>query len=196
MKNFIKLLLKLRVKQVIINLIRLFKKFMLYAKPGVFAESEEYNVIDAVSCGGVVIFKGKILLLYKNQNGRYMGWVMPKGTVEPGETFKETALREVKEESDVDAKIIKYIGKTQYTFRGTEDIINKTVHWYFMTANSFHYKPQVEEFFADAGFYKQHEAYYLLKFHDEKQIMRRAYLEYLDMRNKENSIRYFKRDIY
>lgn len=173
-----------------------FKKFMLYAKPGVFAESEEYNVIDAVSCGGVVIFKGKILLLYKNQNGRYMGWVMPKGTVEPGETFKETALREVKEESDVDAKIIKYIGKTQYTFRGTEDIINKTVHWYFMTANSFHYKPQAEEFFADAGFYKQHEAYYLLKFHDEKQIMRRAYLEYLDMRNKENSIRYFKRDIY
>lgn len=169
---------------------------MLYANPVVFAESEEYNVIDAVSCGGVVIFKGKILLLYKNQNGRYMGWVMPKGTVEPGETFKETALREVKEESDVDAKIIKYIGKTQYTFRGTEDIINKTVHWYFMTANSFHYKPQAEEFFADAGFYKQHEAYYLLKFHDEKQIMRRAYLEYLDMRNKENSIRYFKREIY
>ena len=38
-------------------------------------------MIEAVSCGGVVIYKWKILLLYKNQNGRYMGWVLPKGTV-------------------------------------------------------------------------------------------------------------------
>ncbi len=162
----------------------------------VFIVMEEYNVIDAVSCGGVVIFRGKILLLYKNQNGRYMGWVLPKGTVEPGESFKETALREVKEETDADARIIKYIGKTQYTFMGSDDIVNKTVHWYFMMANSYHYKPQAEEFFADAGFYKQHEAYYLLKFHDEKQIMQRAYAEYLDMKHKETSVRYFKKNIY
>ena len=56
-------------------------------------------MIEAVSCGGVVIYKWKILLLYKNQNGRYMGWVLPKGTVEEGETYRQTALREVKEES-------------------------------------------------------------------------------------------------
>ena len=54
-------------------------------------------MIEAVSCGGVVIYKWKILLLYKNQNGRYMGWVLPKGTVEEGETYRQTALREVKE---------------------------------------------------------------------------------------------------
>ncbi len=35
-------------------------------------------MIEAVSCGGVVIYKWKILLLYKNQNGRYMGWVLPR----------------------------------------------------------------------------------------------------------------------
>ena len=48
-------------------------------------------MIEAVSCGGVVIYKWKILLLYKNQNGRYMGWVLPKGTVEEGETYRQTA---------------------------------------------------------------------------------------------------------
>lgn len=53
-------------------------------------------MIEAVSCGGIVIYKWKILLLYKNQNGRYMGWVLPKGTVEEGETYRQTALREVK----------------------------------------------------------------------------------------------------
>ena len=56
-------------------------------------------MIEATSCGGVVIFRGKILLLYKNYKNKYEGWVLPKGTVEPGEEYKQTALREVKEET-------------------------------------------------------------------------------------------------
>jgi ADP-ribose pyrophosphatase YjhB (NUDIX family) len=137
------------------------------------------NNKEIVSCGGVVIHKNKVLALYKNQNGRYMGWVMPKGNIEPSETYKQAALREVKEESGVSARIVKYLGKTNYSFRTHEgEIISKTVHWYLMTTNSFYCRPQAEEFFADVGFYKQHEAYHLLKFHDERQIMRRAFSEY------------------
>ena len=143
---------------------------------------------EAVSCGGVVIHDGKVLLLYKNQNGRYMGWVLPKGTVESGETYQQTALREVKEETNSDAEIVKYIGKTQYTFRGNEDIVSKTVHWYLMVTDSFDCKPQAEEFFVDAGFYKQHEASYLLKFHDEKQMMRRAFMEYNQLQTRKQYI--------
>ena len=143
---------------------------------------------EAGSCGGVVIHDGKVLLLYKNQNGRYMGWVLPKGTVEPGETYQQTALREVKEETNSDAEIVKYIGKTQYTFRGNEDIVSKTVHWYLMVTDSFDCKPQAEEFFVDAGFYKQHEASYLLKFHDEKQMMRRAFMEYNQLQTRKQYI--------
>ena len=143
---------------------------------------------EAVSCVGVVIHDGKVLLLYKNQNGRYMGWVLPKGTVEPGETYQQTALREVKEETNSDAEIVKYIGKTQYTFRGNEDIVSKTVHWYLMVTDSFDCKPQAEEFFVDAGFYKQHEASYLLKFHDEKQMMRRAFMEYNQLQTRKQYI--------
>ncbi|MCL2223486.1 MAG: NUDIX hydrolase [Defluviitaleaceae bacterium] len=135
---------------------------------------------NIVSCGGVVIYKNRVLVLYKNQNGRHLGWVMPKGNIEQDETHKQTALREVKEESGVSARILKYLGKTQYSFKGNpeQELISKTVHWYLMTTNSFYCKPQAEEFFADAGFYKQHEAYHLLKFHDERQIMRRAFTEY------------------
>ena len=43
-------------------------------------------MIEATSCGGVVIYRGKILALYKSYKNRYEGWVLPKGTVEPGET--------------------------------------------------------------------------------------------------------------
>ena len=73
-------------------------------------------MIEATSCGGVVIFRGKILLLYKNYRNKYEGWVLPKGTVEEGEQHNETALREVKEETGVSAQIIKYVGKSNYTF--------------------------------------------------------------------------------
>lgn len=68
-------------------------------------------MIEATSCGGVVIFRGKILVLYKNYKNKYEGWVLPKGTVEAGEDYKTTALREVKEEAGVSASIIKYVAR-------------------------------------------------------------------------------------
>ena len=145
--------------------------------------------ISTVSCGGVVIYRGKVLLLYKNRHGKYNGWVLPKGSLEQDETHKAAALREVKEESGVTAKAIKYLGKTEYSFYSScaadRQKISKTVHWYLMTTGSFYCKPQAEEFFADVGFYKQHEAYHLLKFHDERQIMRRAFVEYGVLREPE-----------
>ena len=139
-------------------------------------------MIEATSCGGVVIFRGKVLLLYKNYKNKYEGWVLPKGTVEEGEEYKETAIREVKEETGVSASIIKYIGRSQYSFSTSIDVVSKDVHWYLMMADSQYSKPQREEYFVDSGFYKYHEAIHLLKFSNEKQILEKAYNEYLDLK--------------
>ena len=139
-------------------------------------------MIEAISCGGVVIFRGKILLLYKNYRNRYEGWVLPKGTVEEGEEYNETALREVREETGVSANIIKYVGKSQYSFNTPDDIVIKDVHWYLMMADSYYSKPQREECFEDSGYYKYHEAYHLLKFSNEKQMLEKAYGEYIDLK--------------
>ncbi len=139
-------------------------------------------MIKTVSCGGVVIYKGKILLLYKDYKQKYVGWVLPKGTVEPGENHQMTALREVKEETGVEASIVKYIDSSQYTFKGREDVIHKTVHWYLMTTDSFYCKPQREEYFIDAGYYKYYEGYHLLKFNDERQVLKKAYDLYNELR--------------
>lgn len=139
-------------------------------------------MIEATSCGGVVIFRGKILLLYKNYLNKYEGWVMPKGTVEHGEKHAQTALREVYEEAGVEAQIVKYVGKSEYTFSTPHDVIHKTVHWYLMMADSYSSKPQKEEFFLDSGYYKYHEAYHLLKFPNEKMILEEAYAMYQELR--------------
>ena len=139
-------------------------------------------MIEAISCGGVVIFRGKILLLYKNYMNKSDGWVLPKGTVEEGEEYTETALREVLEESGAKATIMKYIGKSEYRFTIPDDVVEKEVHWYLMMADNYYSKPQREEYFVDSGYYKFHEAYHLLKFPNEKQILEKAYNEYLELK--------------
>ncbi len=141
-------------------------------------------MIEAISCGGVVIFRGKVLLLYKNYMNKSDGWVLPKGTVEEGEEYTETALREVLEETGAKASIIKYIGKSEYRFTIPDDVVEKEVHWYLMIGDSYYSKPQREEYFVDSGFYKYHEAYHLLKFSNEKQILEKAYAEYQELKRQ------------
>ena len=85
---------------------------------------------EAVSCGGVVIFRGKVLVLYKNFMNSRDGWVLPKGTVEKGETYEQTAVREVNEEAGADVRIRAYIGSTNYSFKAGHKNIDKIVHWY------------------------------------------------------------------
>lgn len=143
-------------------------------------------MIQAISCGGIVIFRGKILLLYKNYKNKYNGWVLPKGTVEEGETYSQTALREVKEEAGVSPEIAKYIGKSNYSFRVPENVVEKEVHWYLMKAQNYYSKPQKEEYFTDAGYYKFHEAYHMLKFVNERKILESAYKEYMELKKNHN----------
>lgn len=139
-------------------------------------------MIEATSCGGVVIFRNKVLVLYKNYKNRYEGWVLPKGTVESGESYEQTALREVKEESGVSAKIVEYLGKSQYSFSAYTEIVEKEVHWYLMLSDSYYSKPQQEEFFLDSGYYKFYEAYHLLKFANEKIMLQKAFNKYNELR--------------
>ena len=150
-------------------------------------------MIEATSCGGVVIFRGKVLLLCKAYKNKYEGWVLPKGTVEKGEEHNQTALREVKEETGVSASIIKYVGKSNYTFNTAFDVVNKDVHWYLMMADSYYSKPQREEYFVDSSFFKYNEAYHNLKSPNEKDIQEQASAEYVELKrnNLWGSRKYF-----
>ena len=139
-------------------------------------------MIEATSCGGVVIYRGKILVLYKRYKNKYEGWVLPKGTVEMGETHEETAIREVKEESGADAVIRRYLGATHYNFSTSREMVNKEVLWYLMYSESYYSKSQREEYFEDSDDYKYNEAFHLLRFPNEKQILEKAYAEYELMR--------------
>lgn len=69
-------------------------------------EIEKINCLYEKSCGAVIFYAGKSntkILLVKNNNGRF--WSFPKGHIEKGETEKETATREIKEETGLDVEI-------------------------------------------------------------------------------------------
>ncbi|PFN99605.1 ADP-ribose pyrophosphatase [Bacillus sp. AFS076308] len=63
-----------------------------------------------VSAATIVLNEQKEILLIK---GPRRGWEMPGGQVEEGESLKEAAIRETKEESGIDIEVIKFCGVYQ-----------------------------------------------------------------------------------
>lgn len=128
---------------------------------------------EEVSAGGVVVLGNSILLLRK-YNG---DWVLPKGKVEKGETHKQAALREVKEETGVKAHIEKYLGEIHYTYKENWDDskgVHKIVFWYLMTTKSMDTIPQKEEGFVDAKFIHINRVAEMARYDDEKEIIKVA----------------------
>ena len=64
--------------------------------------------IEVVMC--IVTHNGKILLVHRADKDPKLSWAFPGGTVESGESVFETAIRELKEETNIDGEVIQLIG--------------------------------------------------------------------------------------
>ena len=73
-----------------------------------------------------------VALMARFNRGWKLEWCIPKGHLEANETNEQAALREVFEETGLQAKIIEYIGEVSYQFIQGGTKINKTVHVYLM----------------------------------------------------------------
>lgn len=61
-------------------------------------------------------------------------WGLPKGTPEAGESLEETALREVREETGLEARIVDKVGVVEYWFAREGTRYHKWVHHYLLEA--------------------------------------------------------------
>lgn len=91
-----------------------------------------------VSAGGIAV-KVEDGIAYvacigrRNRAGR-LEWCLPKGHIESGETPEIAAIREVAEETGIDAEILQPLGLIDYWFTGDDRRVHKKVHHYLMEA--------------------------------------------------------------
>lgn len=131
-----------------------------------------------VSAGGVVL-RGEdpMVLAVALREGRVVA--LPKGQVEPGERYAETAQREVREETGVEATPLSPLGKVRYYFTVHEAegpvTVSKEVHYFLMAYRGGEPRPQLSEVEA-AFFLPAQEALRRLTYANEREMLRRALL--------------------
>lgn len=128
--------------------------------------------MNQISAGGVVIKNNKVLIL-RQYSGVYC---LPKGRIEWDETVEKAAIREVKEETNIDAEIVQYIGKIAYAYFNYQKKlkVNKEVYWFLMRPTTFNIKPQTSEGFKYAYFLRLNDAARRLTFKAERQMLKDA----------------------
>lgn len=133
------------------------------------------------SCGAIVYKKEndklKFLLVYQS-NGHHS---FPKGHMEEGETELETAIREIKEETNLDVCVDQNFRYENSYFIETKNVY-KDVVYFVATPKSFDLKNQEGEI-TECNWYTHDEVMNRLEFESMKEILKKAY-EYIT--KKEN----------
>ncbi len=117
----------------------------------------KFEVIKAA--GGLVKKKDKLLMIYRMKK-----WDLPKGKKESGEKYKETAVREVKEECNVEVKLGKKICTTWHTYTMNKNCMLKKTKLYEMELlDDSKSKPSLEEDIEELRWMTQKEVYHALE---------------------------------
>src|SRR3954452_17622425 len=104
------------------------------------------NVRHEHSSGGAVISVrgGEACVAMIATRGRTR-WGLPKGAVSNGETSEEADLREVREETGLEATIVRPLDTIEYFFRVADTLIRKRVDFYLMQHIGGTLTPQLSE---------------------------------------------------
>jgi len=97
-------------------------------------------VTHRISSGGVVFrpagaaHEAAQVALIRVARSQGHAWALPKGWVEKGEDLEQTAVREVREETGLDARILRKLGEITYEFYSKADRsrVLKTVHLFLL----------------------------------------------------------------
>ncbi len=131
-----------------------------------------------ISAGGVIFrLSGSVIevALISVKGGKV--WGLPKGLNEEGENLARTAHREVREETGLDGKILAKIGHIEYFFTlkdeaGTRRFF-KIVYFFLMEYTGGSVEEHDEEV-DECRWFNINEAIKLMKYDDEKGILKKA----------------------
>lgn len=139
-------------------------------------EGKKEKVIREFSSGGCVFKDDKWLVTKSAASDLYpkQVWRLPKGWIDEGEKVEKAALREVREEGGIEAKIIQKIETVKYFFTTADKSkILKFVTFYLME-----FIKDLPESFgeetSEIAWLPYEEAYKKLSFSGERQVLKKA----------------------
>jgi 8-oxo-dGTP diphosphatase len=144
------------------------------AKP----EWAKMATLDQVSAGGVAFrrYQNNIEIAIISV-GNPARWQLPKGIVDPGETPDVTALREVREETGIDATLVAPLEPVEYWYvghRGKQRVrFHKLVHFFLMAYASGQVSDHDHEV-NEARWVSLEQAQAMLAFKGERQAVAQA----------------------
>jgi uncharacterized protein involved in tolerance to divalent cations/8-oxo-dGTP pyrophosphatase MutT (NUDIX family) len=134
--------------------------------------------VREVSAGGVIYRRqgGVVDVALIQVRNR---WRLPKGHVEDGESINETAIREVREETGLEGRVIRKLGDIRYSYRdntkaGKPIRIHKRVYFYllrYLKGDVRDHDQEVDE----ARWFPIEEAINVLRFATERRMVQRAF---------------------
>ncbi|MFN2494880.1 MAG: NUDIX hydrolase [Pseudonocardiaceae bacterium] len=92
--------------------------------------------VDETSAGGLVVdteTSRAAVIARLDRRGRLL-WSLPKGHIENGETAEQAAVREVAEETGINATVVASLGSIDYWFVADDRRVHKTVHHFLLRA--------------------------------------------------------------
>lgn len=142
-----------------------------------------------ISSGGLVYqcrAGGIDVVLISRLGGKV--WCLPKGHVEPDESHEEAAIREVREETGIDADVENKLGEIQYWYfdQWEKRKIFKTVHFYllrYIRGDVQNHDREVDE----ARWFSLHDAIGILSYRSEKELAERVLPALDDLCRKNNA---------
>ena len=123
---------------------RQYEAVQIYSKDLAQLKKDFKGLYQRIDAAGGLVFNAKNEVLFIFRLGY---WDLPKGKIDPGESKKQAAIREVQEETGIQhIDLGKRLIKTRHTYRNRKGkrIIKRTF-WYRMTTTDTDLTPQTEE---------------------------------------------------
>ena len=90
--------------------------------------SREYPANPIPGVAGIVVRGKELLLVQRGREPAKGKWGIPGGVVEVGETIEEALVREVREETDCECRVLKHLT----TFDSIRRDPDGRVHWHYV----------------------------------------------------------------
>lgn len=132
------------------------------------------SIVREPTSGGIVFRftpdqKDIEILLIQDSKGR---WTIPKGHIEPGETAKMTARREIEEETGLkNVAVLGWLGKIHFKYRRLDKLVLMTTQIYLVRSLDSHEKPTPERWMKGIKWFPFAEALDAIEYDDIEKLM-------------------------